>query len=119
MFAPEGQDTYFDDFSITFSFDLDDADISDDWDSGAFFYMPYNELIVEKLDETLAMGLDAGSTAGDIIVAEFVEGHAVLPIAGGSTANTAAIVVGYLGHPEVKKTLCDIDVDICARGLVF
>lgn len=113
MFAPEVQDIFDDDFSMSFSYDYDydDCGFGDDGDSDTDFYLPWQDVMtgtdLVALAEALAMGLDEGSTMGDIIVTEIVDGSAVVPTAIGPTANTAALVVGYAGHPEVKEVCSD------------
>ena len=64
------------------------------------------------LAESLAMGLDAGSTTGDIIVFEAIMGDEIVPVSGGPPKHTAAAVLGYPGTPEVRNAHC-ISVRTC------
>lgn len=110
VFAPEVEGIFdFDDeFSLGFSYsyDMDNTDFSDDWESSSELYFPWEEVItetdLEALAEALTMALDDGSTMGDIIVAITLDGAAVLPAALGPSKHTAAMVIGYDGAPEVR-----------------
>lgn len=55
------------------------------------------------LAESLTMGLDAGSTTGEIIVVEAIMGDEIVPVSGGPPEHTAAVVLGYPGTPEVNN----------------
>lgn len=110
VFAPEVQDTSDDDFSFGFSYsyelDMDDGEFSDDWVTAADLYLPWADVMTETdlaaLAESLAIGLDAGSTTGDIIVAETVDVSAI-SAATGPSQHAAAMVVNYDGAPEVSS----------------
>ncbi|CAM9925669.1 unnamed protein product, partial [Laminaria digitata] len=111
VFAPEVLDDEDEvGFSFSFSFGLEDDYPTDNWNTDtADFFFPWEDVMVQTdliaLAEALTMGLDAGSTTGNIIVVEAIMGGEIVPMSGGPPEHTAAVVLGYPGTPEVRNVL--------------
>ncbi|CAB1120657.1 unnamed protein product [Ectocarpus sp. CCAP 1310/34] len=107
VFAPEVQD-YSDGFesSYSFSYDFveDDWYSTNNWDSTTNFELPWEDVMTETdlvaLAESLTVGLGDGATAGEIVVAEAMDGGSIIPEAPEPNESTAALITGYAGAPE-------------------